>query len=334
MRAARVGNPAKIESLSIVDAPDPGQPGPDEILVRLRANSVNFKDYLVVTGVLPVAGGRIPMSDAGGEVVAVGEGVTDLAVGDQVVSTYHTRWPAGRVMPVDAPKGVPGDGVDGYARELAVTPATWFTRAPKGYSHAEAATLTCAGLAAWRGLMIDGPVVAGQTVLVLGTGGVSMFALQFAKAAGANIVATSSSDEKLERLKAMGARHVINYKSTPEWGQAVYDLTGGVDHMVDIGGPGTLPQSIAAMKLGGHIALIGVLTGRAGEVPTAMITRKLIRVQGVQCGSREDHLAMVDALDATSIRPVIDSTYTLENLRDAFEYQKTGNHFGKVVIEI
>ena len=334
MRAVKVGNPATIENLNIADATDPGQPGPGEILVRLRANSLNFKDYLVVTGALPVADGRIPMSDAGGEVVAVGEGVTELTVGDRVVSTYHTRWPAGRVMPINAPQGVPGDGVDGYAREMAITPATWFTRAPKGYSHTEAATLTCAGLAAWRGLMTDGPVIAGQTVLVLGTGGVSMFALQFAKAAGANIVATSSSDEKLERLRDMGAHHVINYKTTPEWGQAVHDLTGGVDHMVDIGGPGTLPQSIAAMKLGGHIALIGVLTGRAGEVPTAMITRKLIRVQGVQCGSRDDHLAMVNACDAAGIRPVIDSSYPLENLGDAFQHQKTGNHFGKVVIEI
>lgn len=334
MRAARVGNPPTIESLSVGDVAEPGTPGSGEVLVRLHANSLNFKDYLVVTGALPVADGRIPLSDAAGEVVAVGDSVADLAVGDRVVSTYHTRWPAGRVMPIDAPKGVPGDGVDGYACELAVTPSTWFTRAPKRYSHAEAATLTCAGLAAWRGLMTDGPIIAGQTVLVLGTGGVSMFALQFAKAAGANIVATSSSDEKLERLKAMGAHHVINYKTNPEWGQAIYDLTGGVDHMVDIGGPGTLPQSIAAMKLGGHIALVGVLTGRAGEIPTAMITRKLIRVQGVQCGSREDHLAMIDALDSMESRPVIDSTYPLEELADAFQYQKTGSHFGKIVIEI
>lgn len=334
MRAMTVGSPASIETLTLVSVPDPQQPGPGEILVRVHANSLNYKDYLVATGVLPVVDGRIPMSDAAGEVVAVGDEVVDLVPGDLVVSTYHTRWPSGRVMPIDSPKGVPGDGVDGYAREFAVTPSTWFTRAPKGYSPSEAATLTCAGTTAWRVLVGDGPVTAGQTVLVLGTGGVSVFALQFAKAMGAIIVATSSSDEKLERLKAMGADHLINYKATPEWGQAAYDMTGGVDHVVDIGGPGTLPQTIAAMKLGGHIGLIGVLTGRAGEVPTAMITRKQIRLQGAQCGSRTDQLDMIAAIDATGIRPVIDSTYPLDRLSGALRHLKSGAHFGKIVIEI
>lgn len=334
MRAMTVGSPASIETLTLSNVSDPQQPGPGEILVQIRANSLNYKDYLVATGVLPVVDGRIPMSDAAGEVVAVGDGVVDLTPGDLVVSTYHTRWPSGRVMPIDSPKGVPGDGVDGYARELAVTPSTWFTRAPKGYSPAEAATLTCAGTTAWRVLVGDGPITAGQTVLVLGTGGVSVFAMQFAKAMGTVIVATSSSDEKLERLKAMGADHLINYKTTPEWGQAAYDMTGGVDHVVDIGGPGTLPQTIAAMKLGGHIGLIGVLTGRAGEVPTAMITRKQIRLQGAQCGSRTDQLDMIAAIDSTGIRPVIDSTYPIDGLGDAFRHLKSGAHFGKIVIEI
>lgn len=334
MRVMSVGSPASIDSLKLANVPDSRQPGPGEIQVRLHANSLNYKDYLVVTGVLPVPDGRIPMSDAAGEVVAVGEGVADLVAGDRVVSTYHTRWPTGRVMPIDSPQGVPGDGVDGYAREFAVTPSTWFTRAPKGYTHGEAATLTCAGVTAWRVLAGDGPVIAGQTVLVLGTGGVSIFALQFAKAMGATVIATSSSDAKLERLKAMGADHVINYKATPEWGQAAFNLTGGVDHVVEIGGPGTLPQSIAAMKLGGHIGLVGVLTGRAGEIPTAMMTRKLIRLQGTQCGSRTDQIDMIAAIDALGIRPVIDSTYSLESLGDAFRYQASGAHFGKIVIEI
>ena len=334
MRAMSVGSPASIDSLELVNLPEPQRPGPGEILVRILANSLNYKDYLVGTGVLPVPAGRIPMSDAGGEVVAVGEGVTDLVAGDHVVSTYHTRWPTGRVMPIDSPQGVPGDGVDGYARELAVTPSGWFTRAPKGYTHAEAATLTCAGVTAWRVLVGDGPVIAGQTVLVLGTGGVSIFALQFAKAMGAIVVATSSSDEKLERLKAMGADHLINYKENSEWGQAAFDLTGGVDHVVDIGGPGTLPQSIAAMKLGGHIGLVGVLTGRAGEIPTAMMTRKLIRLQGAQCGSRTDQLDMIAAIDTLGIRPVIDRSYPLANLGEAFRYQNSGAHFGKIVIDI
>ena len=148
---------------------------------------------------------------------------------------FRSRWPQGRVIPANAMKGVPGDGVDGYAREAIVAPAEWFTRAPKGYSHQESATLSCAAVTAWRVLAVDGPVIAGQTVLVLGTGGVSIFALQFAKAMGATVVATSSSDEKLERLKQLGADHLINYKSTPEWGQAAYDLAGGIDHVIEIG---------------------------------------------------------------------------------------------------
>ena len=216
MRAMTVGSPATLDSLKLVDLPEASQPGPGEILVKLYANSLNFHDYLVVNGTIPVGGARIPMSDAAGEVIAAGEGVADFNVGDRVVSTFHTRWPSGRAMPADSMKGVPGDGVDGYAREFIVTPTHWFTHAPKGYSHSEAAALTCAGVTAWRVLAGDGPVMAGQSVLVLGTGGVSIFALQFAKAMGATVVATSSSDAKLERLKALGADHVINYKRSEE----------------------------------------------------------------------------------------------------------------------
>lgn len=162
MRAVKVGNPASIENLRLVDASEPGQPGPGEIKVKVLANSLNFKDYLVATGRLPAEDGRILLSDAGGEVVGVGEDVTDLIVGDWVVATYHTRWPTGRVMPPDSSKGMPGDAIDGYARDFVVTPSAWFTRAPEGYSHGEAATLTCAGVTAWRVLAADGPVIAGQ----------------------------------------------------------------------------------------------------------------------------------------------------------------------------
>ena len=237
-------------------------------------------------------------------------------------------------MPADAMAFAPGHTIDGYARELAITPAKWFSRAPRGFSHVEAATLTCAGVTAWRTLAGDGPVVAGQSVLVLGTGGVSIFALQFAKAMGAIVIATSSSDAKLERLTALGADHVINYRTDLKWGQTAFDLTGGVDHVVEVGGSGTLPQSIAAVRLGGHIGLVGVLTGRAGDIPTAMLSRKLVRLQGVQAGSRADHLEMIAAIDANGVRPVIDGVFPLERLADAFRAQECGTHFGKIAIEI
>ncbi|KKC24173.1 zinc-dependent alcohol dehydrogenase family protein [Sphingomonas sp. SRS2] len=333
MRAMTVGNPATLENLKLVDIPDAGSPGPGEILVKLHASSLNYKDFLVATGLLPVDAGRIPLCDGAGEVLAVGEGVVDLAVGDRVVAVFHTRWPAGE-MPSDAMRGAPGDTIDGYARQFAVAPATWFSRAPEGYSHAEAATLTCAGLTAWRALVPDGPVIAGQTVLVQGTGGVSLFALQFAKAMGAIVIATSSSDAKLERLKALGADHLINYKTLPEWGEAAFNLTGGVDHVVEVGGSGTLPQSIAATGYGGHISLVGVLTGRGGEIPSGMITRKRLRVQGVQVGSRKDHFNMIAAINATGIRPVIDRSLPLEELAPALSLQESGVHFGKITIDI
>lgn len=333
MRAMIVGSPATLDTLTLAEIPDARPPGPGEVLVKLQASSLNFKDYLVATGQLPVDPGRIALCDGAGEVVAVGEGVADLAAGDPVVAVFHTRWPAGE-MPVDAMRGAPGDTLDGYARQFVTAPALWFSRAPKGYSAAESATLTCAGLTAWRALVPDGPVIAGQTVLVQGTGGVSLFALQFAKAMGAIVIATSSSDAKLERLKALGADHLINYRTTPEWGEAAFNLTGGVNHVVEIGGSGTLPQSIAATGYGGHIALVGVLTGRGGEIPSGMITRKRLRVQGVQVGSRRDHLDMVAAIDATGIRPVIDRRFPMADLAEALRVQESGAHFGKIAIDI
>ena len=218
IRAITVRTPATLDSLTPAALPDIGEPGPGEIAVRLYASSLNYHDYLVANGTIPVDDGRIPLSDGAGVVAAVGAGVDEFAVGDAVVSTFHTRWPAGRLPFADF-RRVPGDGVDGYAREAVVVPADWFTRSPEGYSHAEAATLTCAGVTAWRALATDGPLLAGQSVLIQGSGGVSVFALQFAKAMGATVVATSSSNAKLERLKALGADHLINYKETPAWGR-------------------------------------------------------------------------------------------------------------------
>jgi NADPH:quinone reductase-like Zn-dependent oxidoreductase len=213
--------------------------------------------------------------------------------------------------------------------------ATAFTLAPKGYSHAEAATLTTAGLTAWRALVVEGNLKAGDTVLALGTGGVSIFALQFAKMMGATVIITSSSDEKLERARALGADHTINYKTHKNWGAKVRELTGGVgvDHVIEVGGPGTLPQSIDAVSVGGNIMLIGVLTGYAGDVPTAALMAKQARLQGLIVGSRQQQMDMVKALEATGVRPVIDRRFDLTELADAFRYQASGAHFGKICLE-
>lgn len=333
MRAMVVRRPGGLDRLECVDLPAPDSPGPGEICVRLRASSLNYHDYHVV-----VHGNaedrRIPMSDGAGEVLAVGAGVTEFVPGDAVVSTFFPTWSDGRPREIGM-GSVPGDGVDGYAREVVVRAAAAFTRAPAGFSYAEAATLTCAGVTAWRALVPHGPVSAGQTVLVMGTGGVSIFALQLAKAMGASVIATSSSDEKLDRLKAMGADQVVNYKTVEDWGDKIFELSdGGVDHVVEVGGPGTLNQSIQATRLGGHIALIGVLTGWQGPVATAALMGRQIRLQGVIVGSRSDQCDLVQAVEVNGIKPVIDRDFPLEQLADAFRHQESGRHFGKICVDI
>ena len=335
MKAIQSQHPATLESLTLVDLPDAPEPGHGEISVRIKANSLNYHDYAVVKGMIPASDGRIPMSDGAGEVTAVGEGVTEYKVGDAVVSTFFPYWLDG-TAPSDAFKRVPGDGIDGYAREAVTAPASWFTPAPAGYSHAEAATLTCAGLTAWRALVVDGGIKPGANVLVQGTGGVSIFALQFAKMMGCTVIATSSSDEKLERLKALGADHLINYKTTESWGTKVLELTCGVgvDHVVEIGGAGTLDQSMIATRIGGHVAVIGILTGYAGPVSTVILMAKQLRVQGLTVGSRKHQLDMVRAIEVNGIKPVLDRRFPLANLGDAFRHQESNTHFGKIVIDI
>jgi NADPH:quinone reductase-like Zn-dependent oxidoreductase len=320
--------------LSVGNLDDPGSPGPGEIRVRLHGSSLNFHDLDVTSGHMPTAEGRIPMSDGAGVVEAVGAGVTEFAPGTSVVSVFFPQWQDGP-PPVADFRGTPGDGVDGYAREIAVRPASWFTHAPQGYSHTEAATLTTAGLTAWRALVIDGGLKAGDTVLTLGTGGVSIFALQIAKAMGATVIITSSSDKKLERARRLGADHTINYKAQPEWGEQVLKLTSGrgADHIIEVGGPGTLSQSITAVALGGHIALIGVLTGFAGTVPTVAVMLKHARIQGLFVGSRRQQQDLVRAIDATGVKPVIDRTYPLEAIGEAFKLEAAGRHFGKIALE-
>ena len=335
MRAIQLTAPGGLDNLKLVTLPDPGQPAPGEIRVRLHASSLNFHDYAVASGWMPAADGRIPMSDGAGVVDSVGEGVTEFAAGDHVVSCFFPQWQDGPPTVGDF-SGTPGDGVDGYACGWAVRPATWFTHAPKPFSHAEAATLTTAGLTAWRALVVDGQLKASDTVLVLGTGGVSIFALQIARAMGATVIATSSSDEKLERARDLGAAHTVNYKTHPDWGKRVFDWTGGrgVDHVIEVGGPVTLPQSITALRIGGHIALIGVLTGLEGPIPTAALMGKQARLQGLIVGSRRQQIDMVQWLDSSGVRPVIDRRFPLSDIADAFRHQGGPSHFGKIVLDI
>jgi NADPH:quinone reductase-like Zn-dependent oxidoreductase len=252
-----------------------------------------------------------------------------------VVSCFFPTWLDGPPTISDF-RTTPGDGVDGYAREVVVRPATWFTRQPVGYSHAEAATLTTAGLTAWRALVVDGGLKAGDTVLALGTGGVSIFALQIARAMGASVAVTSSSYKKIDRAKALGAAFTINYRQYEDWGRRVADWTGGrgVDHVIEVGGPGTLAQSIQAARVGGHIALIGVLTGRAGEVPTGALMARQQTLQGLIVGSRAHQLDFVRALEATGVRPVIDRRFPLAEMAEAFRLEAAGGHFGKIVLDV
>jgi NADPH:quinone reductase-like Zn-dependent oxidoreductase len=335
MKTMIINAPGGLDNLALVDRPDPGVPGPGEIRVRVEASSLNYHDYGVCNLPGRAADGRVPLADAAGTVEAAGEGVTGFAAGDKVVSCFFPDWQDGPATVADFSR-VPGDGIDGYAREAVIAPAHWFTHAPKGWSAVEAATITTAGLTAWRALVVNGRLKAGDVVVVLGTGGVSVLALQLAKAMGATVIATSSSDAKLDRARALGADHLINYKQTPEWGRRVQELTGGrgADHVVEVGGAGTLAQSIAATRVAGHISLIGVLTGRAGEVPTGLLMARQIRLEGLIVGSRRHQVDFVRALEATGIRPAVDRSFGLEELAEAFRYEAEGRHFGKIGVRV
>ncbi|RMO10039.1 Oxidoreductase zinc-binding protein [Pseudomonas cichorii] len=310
-------------------------PKAGEITVRLHANSLNYHDFAVVSGMWGPSESRIPMADGAGVVTAVGEGVDEFKVGDSVVSTFFPDWISGEPL-VEGFVTVPGDGIDGYAREQVTARATSFTHAPIGYTHAEASTLTTAGLTAWRALMVDGGLKAGDTVLVQGTGGVSIFALQFAKMAGATVIATSSSDEKLERLRELGADHLINYRKDSNWGETARALTGGrgVDHIIEVGGPSTLEQSMNAARVGGHISVIGILTGVTGELAIVPALVKQLRLQGVLVGSRSQQQDMIRAINANGMRPVMDRSFPLTDIVEAFRYQETNQHFGKITLDI
>jgi NADPH:quinone reductase-like Zn-dependent oxidoreductase len=335
MKAMRIRQPASLDTL-FLGTVEAHAPGPGEIKVRIRAASLNFRDMLVATGFFPAADGLIPLSDGAGEVVEAGEGVTEFKPGDSVVSTFHTPWLEGHIERSQL-SASPGGGADGFACEVVTRPVTHFTHAPKGLTHGESATLTCAGVTAWRALVTDGQVQPGSRVLVQGSGGVSIFALQFAKAAGAIVFATSSSAEKLERLRALGADHVVNYREVEKWGEAVRALADGVgvDHIVEVGGPNTLAQSMIAARTGAHIAIIGAVGGfEKDTMPFATLQAKRLRVQGVTVGSRRDQIDMVRAIEANRIRPVVDRTFPLEKLADALRHLQAGQHFGKICIDI
>lgn len=333
MRTWRIETTAGLEGLKLaqVDLPDPG---PGELRVRLRANAINYRDLSVISD--PAARGiplpRIPNSDGAGEVVAVGPGVTDFAPGDRVASCFFQDWTDGPCTP-EAMASALGGALDGVLAEEVNLKATGVVKIPEHLSYAEAATLPCAALTAWRALVPVGRLKAGDTVLLLGTGGVSIFALQFAELMGARVVITSSSDAKLERAKALGAWQTVNYRTTPDWEKAVLALTDGrgVDLAVEVGGAGTLSRSIAATRVAGTIAFIGVLAG--GQVDPRPIMSKSLTLQGIYVGSRNLFREMNRAIEAAGLKPVIDRYFPFEDAPAAYRAMKAADHFGKLVIE-
>jgi NADPH:quinone reductase-like Zn-dependent oxidoreductase len=322
-----------IENLKLVERPDP-VPGPGQIVVDIKAASLNYRDLATVSapsGRLPF----VPCSDGAGIVSAIGEGVTRVKAGDHVAPLFFQNWLAGEPTQQGL-GGALGGTLDGVLQEKILLSEQGVTRVPAGYSDEDAATLPCAALTAWRGLVLQGKVKGGDVVLVQGTGGVSIFALQFAKSAGATVIVTSSSDEKLERAKALGADQFINYKATPDWAKEVRKLTGGrgADHIIEVGGAGTFEQSLRAVRLGGNIAVIGILGGFVRDLNVAAIFAGNMFIHGITVGSRENFESMTRAIEATGIKPVIDKRFALADIRDAFACMKAGAHFGKIVVTV
>lgn len=332
MQAIKLRAPGGLDKLELSSI-DARAPGPGEIQVEIKASSLNFHDYVVAVGLLPTDDGRIPLSDGAGVVTAVGDGVQSFAPGDRVLSHFFPHWVDGPAS-FERIQGIPGDNVDGFAATTVTMPSAAFSRMPGNLDFEQAATLTCAGLTAWRALMVDTHLRPGDWVLVQGSGGVSLFALQFAKMMGCRVIATSSSDEKLQRLEALGADHLINYKSTTAWGDEVLALTAGhgADLVVEVGGSGTVAQSVRAVSYGGCISMIGVLTGFSGEVPTAELFQKNARIAGITVGSQAHHRDMIAAVEANQLQPVIDSVYPMAELADAFRHQESQSHFGKICL--
>ncbi len=324
------------ENLRMTSRPDP-LPGPGEVIVAVRGASLNYRDLLMIAGqynprqALPL----VPLSDGAGEVVAIGDGVTRVQLGDRVVGLFAQRWFAGQPTR-DQLKFTLGGPLDGALQQLWKLPQDGVARVPDYLTWSEAATLPCAALTAWTALIEQGGLRPGETVLVQGTGGVSIFALQIAVMAGARVIVTSSSDAKLAQARALGAWQTVNYAERPDWGKAAVALTGGVgvDHVVEVGGAGTLAQSLLAVRPGGHVAVIGVLAGGAGPVNLTQVLMNNLRLQGVLVGHRQAFEAMCRAFELQRLRPAVDRQFSWRDLGQAMDHQRQGRHFGKVAVTL
>jgi NADPH:quinone reductase-like Zn-dependent oxidoreductase len=330
MKRLQVEGGFGLEHLKLVELPDP-EPGHGEVRIKMTAASLNYRDLATI-----LYGGHrlplVPLSDGCGIIEAVGPGVTRVKIGDRVITQFLQRWLSGEPN-AEGLNSALGGSLDGCLTEKIVLNQDGVTLAPPSLTDLEAACLPCAGLTAWRGLQ-EGGLKAGDTVVVQGTGGVSIFALQFAKASGATVIITSSSDEKLERAKAMGADHLINYKTTPDWAKAVRKITGGLgaDHVIEVGGAGTFIQSLNAIRIGGHVAVIGLLAGISPEIPVTLIFSKNAKISGISIGSREMTEHMNRAIEANGIKPVVDKVLPFTEARAALELMKGQGHFGKIAL--
>ena len=336
MKCYELQGPTGIDGLALVDKPMP-EPGEGQVLVRLRAATLNYRDLLTVKGGY---GSRqkfplVPVSDGAGVIESVGPGVREFAPGDRVIGSFFESWIGGEPSAAKM-RAALGGAVDGVLTQCRIFPTQALVRTPEHLSDVEAAALPCAALTAWSAIVKLGGVKPGQTVLTQGTGGVSLFAIQFAKMCGARVIATSSSDAKIERLKQLGADFTLNYKATPDWGKKAREWSGhGVDLVVEVGGVGTLNESIRATRIGGTIAFIGVLAGPPpSDLRLPLMVMQQQRLQGVTVGSVEDLQAMVDAIRVNGMKPVIDRTFRFDQVKDAFAHMESGAHFGKVAIAI
>jgi NADPH:quinone reductase-like Zn-dependent oxidoreductase len=336
MKAWQIHQTTGPHGLKLTDVDSP-QPCASEVLVRMRAVSLNYRDLGATRQERP---GNLPLpfticSDGAGEVITIGEGVKQWKVGDRVMPTFFADWSAGGVTH-GAMKTARGGALAGVLAEQVIVNEGGLVRIPESWSFEEAATLPCAAVTAWNALVGHGKIKSGDTVLTLGTGGVSIFALQFAKMHGARVIITSSSDEKLAHAKRLGADDTVNYKTTPDWEREVFRLTQkrGVDHVVEVGGAGTLQKSLDAVRYGGRISLIGVLTGFEGMVNPWPVIARSVTLQGIYVGSRDLFEDMTRALSQNSMKPVIDHVFAFDEAPAAFEHMASGSHFGKIVIRV
>lgn len=336
MRLYQLGKLGSLDALQLKESPDP-RPGPSQVAVRMRACSLNHRDLNIVSGnytSLPIKPGAIPLSDGAGEIAAVGANVTRWKVGDRVAPIFVQRWLGGELLPEYMPSalGGPSDGV--LAEQIAIS-EEGLVRIPAHMSFEQAATLPCAAVTAWNAAFAQGQLQPGQTVVTLGTGGVSLFAAQLAVMAGARVIATTGSEEKIDRLRALGVHEVINYRATPDWDARVRELTDGrgADLVVEVGGPGSVAKSIAAIRYCGHISVVGNLAGKATIDPATLFAKRA-SMCGIQVGSRDMFEAMNRAMAVAQLEPVIDRVFAFEEARAAYEHLASGKHFGKVVVRL